>query len=66
MDSIILAIVLCQIYVQAVKYILDNQMINSSKCGLVSLIFTNYLSLKKGAVVSGQHYLAIVLCQIYV
>ena len=33
---------------------------------VVSLIFTNYCSFKIGAVVSGQHYLAIVLCQIHV
>ena len=29
MDSVILAIVLCQIHMQAVEYILDNQTINS-------------------------------------
>ena len=31
MDSIMLAIVLCQIYVQAVEYILDDQAINSEQ-----------------------------------
>ena len=30
MDSIIMAIVLCQIHVQAVEYILDDQTINIS------------------------------------
>ena len=34
MDSIMLAIVLCQIDVQAAEYILDDQTINSEKvCG---------------------------------
>ena len=34
MDSIIMAIVLCQIHVQAVEYILDDQTINSEQvCG---------------------------------
>ena len=34
MDSIMLAIVLCQIDVQAVEYILDDQTINSEQvCG---------------------------------
>ena len=34
MDSIIMAIVLCQINVQAVEYILDDQTINSEQvCG---------------------------------
>ena len=56
MDSIIMAIVLCQILMQVVKYILDDQTINSSKCGVVSLVFTNCRSFKKGAVVSKQHY----------
>ena len=41
---------------QAVEYILDDQMINFSKCGVVSLVFTNCRSFKKGAVVSEQHY----------
>ena len=31
MDSIIMAIVLCQIYVQAVEYVLDDQTINSEQ-----------------------------------
>ena len=31
MNSIILAIVLCQIHVQAVEYILDDQTINSEQ-----------------------------------
>ena len=31
MDSIIMAIVLCQIHVQTVKYILDDQPINSEQ-----------------------------------
>ena len=56
MDNIIMAIVLCQIHMQAVEYILDDQTINSSKCGVVSLVFTNCRSFKKGAVVSEQHY----------
>lgn len=57
MDSITLAIVLCRRYVQAVEYILDDQTIIKilSKCVVVSLIFTNYHSLEKEAVVSVQH-----------
>ena len=47
MDSITVAIVLCQIHMQAVEYI------NLSKCVIVSLIFTNYRSFKKEDVVSG-------------
>ena len=36
MDSIIMAIVLCQIHVQAVGYILDDQTINSEQvCGSI-------------------------------
>ena len=36
MDSIIMAIVLCQIHVQAVEYILDDQTINSEQaCGSI-------------------------------
>ena len=36
MDSIIMAIVLRQIYVQAVEYILDDQKINSEQvCGSI-------------------------------
>ena len=36
MDSIIMAIVLCQIHVQAVEYILDDQIINSEQvCGSI-------------------------------
>ena len=36
MDSIMLAIVLCQIDVQAVEYILDDQTINSEQvCGSI-------------------------------
>ena len=31
MDSIIVAVVLCQIHVQAVEYILDDQPINSEQ-----------------------------------
>ena len=35
-DSIIMAIVLCQIHVQAVEYILDDQTINSEQvCGSI-------------------------------
>ena len=35
-DSIIMAILLCQIYVQAVEYILDDQTINSEQvCGSI-------------------------------
>ena len=56
MNSIILAIVLRQIHVQAVEYIFDDQTINSSECGVVLLVFTNCRSFKKGAVVSEQHY----------
>ena len=56
MDSIIMAIVLYQILVQAVQYILDAQTINSCKCVVVSLIFTNCRSFNVGAVISGQHY----------
>ena len=56
MNSIILAIVLCQIHMQAVEYILDDQTINSSKCEVVSVTFTNCRSFKKGAVVSEQCY----------
>ena len=36
MDSIIMAMVLCQIHVQAVEYILDDQAINSEQvCGSI-------------------------------
>ena len=36
MDSIIMAIVLCQIHMQAVEYILDDQTINSEQvCGSI-------------------------------
>ena len=36
MDSIIMAILLCQIYVQSVEYILDDQTINSEQvCGSI-------------------------------
>ena len=36
MDSIIIGIVLCQIHVQAVEYILDDQTINSEQvCGSI-------------------------------
>ena len=56
MNSIILAIGLCQIHMQAIEYILDNQTIDSSTCGVVSLVFTNCRSFKKGAVVIEQHY----------
>ena len=36
MDSIIMVIVLCQIYVRAVEYILDDQTINSEQvCGSI-------------------------------
>ena len=36
MDGIIMAIVLCQIHVQAVEYILDDQTINSEEvCGSI-------------------------------
>ena len=51
---IILAIVLCQIHMQeVVEYTLDDQPIIFNKCEEVSLIFTNYRSFKKEAVVSG-------------
>ena len=56
MDSIIMAIVLCQIHVQAVEYIFNDQTINSEECEIVSLTFTNCHSFKKGAVVSEQRY----------
>ena len=37
MDSIIMAIVLCQIHVQSVEYILDDHTINSEQvCGSIS------------------------------
>ena len=36
MDNIIMAILLCQIYVQSVEYILDDQTINSEQvCGSI-------------------------------
>ena len=36
MDSIIMAIVLCQIHVQPIEYILDDQTINSEQvCGSI-------------------------------
>ena len=36
MDNIIMAILLCQIYVQSVEYILDDQTINSKQvCGSI-------------------------------
>ena len=36
MDSIIMAIVLCQIHMQTVEYILDDQTINSEQvCGSI-------------------------------
>ena len=54
MDNIILAILICQIYVQSVEYILDDQTINSEQvCGSISFIFTNHCSFKKEAVVNG-------------
>ena len=53
MDSIILAIVLCQIHMKVVEYALDDQPIIFNKCEEVLLIFTNYRSFKKGAVGSG-------------
>ena len=50
MDSIIMVMVLCQIYVREVEYILDDQTINSEQvCGSI----VNYRSFKKEAVVSG-------------
>ena len=65
MDSIVLAIVLCQVYVQAVIYWMIGQIL--SKGVVVSLIFTNCHSFKKEAVVSGTAFLSIVaqliLCQ---
>ena len=54
MDSIVLAIVLCQIYVQAVIYWMIGQIL--SKGVVVSLIFTNCRSFKKEAVVSGTSF----------
>ena len=56
MDNIVMAIVLRQIHMLGVEYILDDQTINSSKCGVVSLVFTIRRSYKKWAVVSEQHY----------
>ena len=41
---------------QEVEYTLNDQPIILSKCEVVSLIFINCYSSKKGAVVSGQHY----------
>ena len=41
---------------QVVEYTLDDQPIIFNKCEEVLLIFTNYRSFKKEAVVSGQHY----------
>ena len=35
MDSIIMAIVLCQIHVQAVEYILDDQTNSEQVCGSI-------------------------------
>ena len=49
MDSIILAIVLCQIHMQVVEYTLDDQPIIFNKCEEVLLIFSNYRSFKKVA-----------------
>ena len=50
MDSIIVAVVLCQIHTQAVdEYILDDQPI---KYQILLLIFINCHSFKKGAVFS--------------
>ena len=48
MDSIIMAIVLCQIHVQAIEYINSEQV-----CGSIVIIFINYCSFKKEAVVDG-------------
>ena len=55
MHNIIMAILLCQIYVQSVEYILDDLTILEipSKFVVVSLIFTNHRSFKNEAVVSG-------------
>ena len=54
MDNIIMAILLCQIHVQAVEYILEDQTIKfeqiSESDSLV--IFINCHSFKKGAVFS--------------
>ena len=41
---------------QMVEYTLDDQPIIFNKYEEVSLIFTNYCSFKKEAVVSGYHY----------
>ena len=39
MDSIIMAILLCQIYVQSVEYILDDQTIKSEQvCGSIDIV----------------------------
>ena len=65
MNSIILAIVLHQIHMHVVEYILDDQTINSSKCGVVSLVFTNCRSFKGLWLVNGI-IMAIVLRQIHV
>ena len=56
MNSVILAIGLRQIHMQAVEHILDDQTKNSEQLWVVSLIFTNCRSFKKEAVVSRQHY----------
>ena len=53
MNSVILAIGLCQIHMQAVEYILDDQTINSEQGEIVSLTSTNCCSFKKEAVISG-------------
>ena len=53
MDSIVVAVVLCQIHMQAVdEYILDDQPINSEQYQIVLLIFINCHSFKTGAVFS--------------
>ena len=49
MNSIIVAVVLCQIHMQAVEYILDDQPINSEQ---ISDCVVNCHSFKKGAVFS--------------
>ena len=57
MDNFILAIVLCQIHVQAVEYIklLDDQTINSKQVLGSIVIYINYncCSFKKEAVING-------------
>ena len=64
MDSIIMVIVLCQIYVREVEYILDDQTINSEQvCGSIRL--TTAASRRRLWLVDSI-IMGIVLCQIHV